>query len=77
VRRKDIGMSMYRLPEWAWREPYWVEESCASTTSKEDLAIERLKCYCGFTCESESELKAHITTTHGTRDGDWKTWVEG
>ena len=36
-----------------------------------------MKCYCGFTCERESELKAHIISTHGARDGDWKGWVGG
>jgi hypothetical protein len=36
-----------------------------------------MKCYCGFACEAESELKAHIITVHGARDGDWKAWVAG
>jgi hypothetical protein len=34
-----------------------------------------LKCYCGFVCETESELKDHIIKTHGARDGDWRGWV--
>lgn len=34
-----------------------------------------LKCYCGFTCATEKELKEHIIKTHGARDGDWKGWV--
>jgi len=33
------------------------------------------KCYCGFTCETEGELKAHVMKVHGARDGDWKGWV--
>jgi len=36
-----------------------------------------LKCYCGFACETEEELKSHITKVHGARDGDWKIWVSG
>lgn len=32
------------------------------------------KCYCGFVCEGEGELKAHILKVHGARDGDWRTW---
>jgi len=34
-----------------------------------------LKCYCGFVCQTENELKEHILKTHGARDGDWKGWV--
>jgi hypothetical protein len=34
-----------------------------------------VKCYCGFECETEKELKEHIIRTHGARDGDWKGWV--
>ncbi len=34
-----------------------------------------MKCYCGFVCQTESELKEHIIKTHGARDGDWKGWV--
>jgi hypothetical protein len=34
-----------------------------------------VKCYCGFTCQTESELRDHIIKTHGARDGDWKGWV--
>jgi len=34
-----------------------------------------MKCYCGFVCETESELKSHVIKTHGARDGDWKSWV--
>jgi hypothetical protein len=33
------------------------------------------KCYCGFVCETEGELKSHIVKVHGARDGDWKGWV--
>jgi len=33
------------------------------------------KCYCGFVCETENELKSHIMKVHGARDGDWKGWV--
>jgi hypothetical protein len=34
------------------------------------------KCYCGFVCETENELAAHIIKVHGARDGDWRGWVE-
>ena len=34
-----------------------------------------MKCYCGFVCETERQLKEHIVSTHGARDGDWKGWV--
>ncbi len=34
-----------------------------------------LKCYCGFECETENELREHIIKTHGARNGDWKGWV--
>jgi len=34
-----------------------------------------VKCYCGFECATEGELKEHIIKTHGARDGDWKGWV--
>jgi len=34
-----------------------------------------LKCYCGFVCQTENELKEHVLRTHGARDGDWKGWV--
>jgi len=34
-----------------------------------------LKCYCGFVCQTESELKEHVLKTHGARDGDWKGWI--
>ncbi len=34
-----------------------------------------MKCYCGFECASEGELKSHVVTVHGARDGDWKGWV--
>jgi len=33
------------------------------------------ECYCGFTCETEIELKSHVIKVHGARDGDWKGWV--
>ena len=34
------------------------------------------RCYCGFECEKERELREHVLKTHGARDGDWKTWEE-
>jgi len=34
-----------------------------------------MKCYCGFVCDTENELKSHIVKVHGARDGDWKGWV--
>jgi hypothetical protein len=33
------------------------------------------KCYCGFICATEDELKTHVIMVHGARDGDWKGWV--
>jgi hypothetical protein len=38
-------------------------------------ATPKVKCYCGFTSETEHELMEHIIKTHGARDGDWKGWV--
>jgi hypothetical protein len=32
------------------------------------------KCYCGFVCATEDELKTHVIMVHGARDGDWKGW---
>lgn len=34
-----------------------------------------MKCYCGFVCDSESELRLHVIKAHGARDGDWKGWI--
>jgi hypothetical protein len=34
-----------------------------------------LKCYCGFVCQTENELKEHVLKVHGARDGDWKGWI--
>ncbi len=39
------------------------------------VGLRMAKCYCGFECETESELKSHIIREHGARDGDWKGWV--
>ena len=36
-----------------------------------------MKCYCGFVCGTENELKSHVLKVHGARDGDWKGWVSG
>ncbi len=36
-----------------------------------------MKCYCGFVCETENELKSHVLKVHGARDNDWKGWVSG
>lgn len=45
------------------------------TSAVQDNSLAPLKCYCGFECDTENELKSHVLKAHGARDGDWKGWV--